>query len=129
MKGTIKRRRDFQAVYERGQRAFGEHLVVFGLRNDPRNDPLSPAPPPDGIRGARVGIVASRKVGNAVRRNRAKRVLRAALQSLRPYLPPESWLVLVARSSLAQPDVRTQQIERELAELLVRIEMLEDDPA
>lgn len=125
MKGTIKRRRDFQSVYERGRRAFGEHLVVFGLQVDS----ASTIRPFDGISGARVGIVASRKVGNAVRRNRAKRVLRAALQPLRPYLPPESWLVLVARSSLAQPDVRTQQIERELAELLVRIEMLEDDPA
>ncbi len=125
MKGTIKRRRDFQAVYERGRRAFGEHLVVFGLREDH----ALPTHRSDGLSGARVGIVASRKVGNAVRRNRAKRVLRAALEPLRSYLPPESWLVLVARSSLAQPDVRTQHIERELAELLVRIEMLEDDPA
>jgi ribonuclease P protein component len=135
VKGTIKRRRDFQAVYEHGQRAFGEHVVVFGLRTAtgfaaaaaPRVPHL-----PDGntgTTGPRVGIVASRKVGNAVRRNRAKRVLRAALHPLRPYLPAESWLVLVARSSLAQPDVRTQQVERELAALLVRLELMEDDPA
>ena len=143
MKGTIKRRRDFQAVYEHGQRAFGEHVVVFGLRTatgtttdsatDSAADPTLTTPHlPTGATGnvgPRVGIVASRKVGNAVRRNRAKRVLRAAPQPLRPYLPAESWLVLVARSSLAQPDVRSQQIERELSELLVRLELLEDDPA
>lgn len=125
MKGTIKRRRDFQAVYERGRRAFGEHLVVFGLRSDPPTEALASDHDPS----PRIGIVASRKVGNAVRRNRAKRVMRAALQPLRPYLPPESLLVLVARSSLALPEIRTQQIEVELAELLARIEMLEDGSA
>jgi ribonuclease P protein component len=42
---------------------------------------LTPAPASDGLR---VGFTASRKVGNAVARNRAKRRLRAAAAALLP---------------------------------------------
>ena len=48
----------------------------------------------------RVGFTASRKVGNAVARNRAKRRLRAAASQLLPLLAREGHdYVLVARAS------------------------------
>lgn len=49
----------------------------------------------------RVGVVAGKAAGNAIQRNRAKRLLREAL---RPYLASlgSGWdLVLIARSGLA----------------------------
>jgi ribonuclease P protein component len=122
VKGTIKRRRDFEAVYDRGQRAFGDHVVVFALRPE-----ATAAPIDDGnLPPTRLGIVASRKVGGAVRRSRAKRVLRAAIRPLLAYVPRGSWLVLVARRGLAEPAVRSHDVQRELRELLVRLELLED---
>jgi len=58
---------------------------------------------PDGAAPAdalRVGFTASRKVGNAVARNRAKRRLRAAASQLLPLLGREGHdYVLVARAS------------------------------
>ena len=48
----------------------------------------------------RVGVAAGRTVGNAVRRNRAKRLLRAAIQRILPDLAAGSDLLLIARPPL-----------------------------
>jgi ribonuclease P protein component len=62
----------------------------------------SPAPSP---RGLRVGFTASKKIGNAVARNRAKRRLRAAASQLLPLLGRAGHdYVLVARgTTVARP--------------------------
>jgi ribonuclease P protein component len=50
----------------------------------------------------RVGVTAGKTVGLAVRRNRAKRLLRAAMQSLVPDLAPGSDILLIARHPLTE---------------------------
>jgi ribonuclease P protein component len=58
----IRRRPEFQRVYDRGARISGRFATVFILEND-RAD-------------GRLGIAATRKFGGAVQRNRAKRLIR-----------------------------------------------------
>jgi len=48
----------------------------------------------------RLGITASRRVGNAVERNRAKRVVREAFRRLRQELPAGLELVVIVRQAL-----------------------------
>ena len=80
---SLRGRREFALVLRRGRTASSKHLVVFAL--PPRRPP---APPPS--RGARaraaheesstkVGIVITKKVGNAVERNRLRRRCKAIL--------------------------------------------------
>ena len=58
----IRRRAEFKQVYERGARIHSRYSTVFILRNE---------------RGVgRLGIAATRKLGGAVQRNRAKRLIR-----------------------------------------------------
>ena len=58
----LRRREEYQRVFDTGRRSHGRFLTVVG----------APGPGPS----ARVGIVASRKLGGAVVRNRAKRLIR-----------------------------------------------------
>ena len=58
----LRRRSEFQRVFETGSRSQGRYLTMVVAAN--------------GTTRARVGIVASRKLGDAVRRNRAKRLIR-----------------------------------------------------
>ena len=58
----VRRRGEFQAVFDRGVRVHGRYLTLL----------MAPAA---GTR-TRLGIVASKKLGAAVARNRAKRLIR-----------------------------------------------------
>jgi len=58
----VRRRDEFQRVFDSSQRAKGRYFTVLVAPNDGRTQ--------------RLGIVASRKLGDAVRRNRAKRLIR-----------------------------------------------------
>ena len=58
----LRRRQDYQAVYEHGSRLSGSLMTVFFL--------------PNALGRARLGIAATRKIGSAVIRNRAKRRVR-----------------------------------------------------
>jgi ribonuclease P protein component len=102
---TLKVRADFLRVAGGGRRSAAPGLVVQA------------APHPGGLIGAtgiRVGFTASRKVGNAVIRNRAKRRMRAAAASVLPALGrPGTDYVLIARAGTA---------DRSFAELIADLE-------
>lgn len=64
----LRHRRDFAEAYRAGQ-VFRDRLLILRVR-------------PNGLPGSRFGFVAGKVVGNAVTRNRVKRRLRAAVDSL-----------------------------------------------
>lgn len=74
---------DFRRCYGRGKVYTNPALVIYVLRNRA------------GI--CRIGITTSKKIGNAVERNRARRVIRAAAERL-PDFSCGCDIVFVARS-------------------------------
>ena len=79
----ITRNNDFVRAYSRGKSYVHSHIVLYVRKNRAGH--------------TRVGLTASKKIGNAVMRNRARRVMRAALyQVLDRDLGPVD-IVLVAR--------------------------------
>ncbi len=66
----------------------------------------------------RVGVAAGKSVGNAVKRNRAKRLIRAAARELYPQIESGYDLVLIARSPIIQ--VKMSQVRDALQQLLQR---------
>jgi ribonuclease P protein component len=66
-------------------------------------------------------VVATRRVGGAVARNRARRILRAAWREASPQVRADLDTVLVAREAIR--GARTQDLVNEMRELLRRLEM------
>lgn len=90
---TLKTRADFLRVAAVRRRAVAAGLL---LQAAPRPHELGSGAP------VRVGFTASRKVGNAVTRNRAKRRLRSIAAAVLPNAAePATDYVLIARASTA----------------------------
>lgn len=81
---TIKSNCDFRRVYGKGKSFQGPALVSYVLKNRA------------GI--CRIGITTSKKIGNAVERNRSRRVIRAAYGMIEDKIHGNYDFVFVARS-------------------------------
>lgn len=81
---VLRLNREFRAVYSRGGTQVAPQLVTYMRKNR--------------LGRNRVGITTSKKIGNAVRRNRARRVIREAYRQLQGEIPPGWDIVFVARS-------------------------------
>jgi ribonuclease P protein component len=84
----IKKRLEFGAAQDGGRRATTAHFVFLLYA---RNDKDAPA---------RLGIVTSRKIGNAVVRNRAKRLVREAFRGSRDLFASGIDVVVIVRRPL-----------------------------
>ncbi len=73
----------------------------------------------------RIGIVAGRQFNTHVRRNRAKRRLRAASRALLTQLPPGYDLVLVAHTAVLNAPF--ESIQRQLADALSQLSILKEE--
>ena len=80
------------------------------------------------MKQARVGITASKKIGNAVKRNRARRLLRESIRALYPQLKPGYDLVLVSRgrTPFVNYQIVSSQLKSALEELGVLVALPKD---
>ena len=78
---SIKKRQDFKKVFNKGKYSAGALFVIHALKN--------------GLDESRLGLSVSKKVGNAVVRNRVKRLVKEVCRLM--LIPAGYDFVIVAR--------------------------------
>jgi ribonuclease P protein component len=108
----MTRRDDFGRAVRSGRRAGRPTVVAHLLARPESHEP------------ARVGLVVSRTVGNAVVRNRVSRRLRHQMRSRLTRLAPGSLLVLRAQplAATAASDCLGEDLDRALARVLAPVD-------
>lgn len=109
MKAYLRGSNDFQRVYRLGRRYEGVLMTAFVLRNDLSHN--------------RLGVTASRKaIGNAVERNRAKRLLKETFrlrsESLNTLLQKYDWVINAKRRLLS---LKVDSAIEEFEKLVLRV--------
>lgn len=100
----LLKRRQFTRILQSGLKVVDPYIVMLACRSD---EPTT-----------RLGLIVSRKVGNAVVRNRVKRRLREAFRQL-PDKPQGLDLVVIARYPLTEAS--QQQVEQSFQKGLSRL--------
>jgi ribonuclease P protein component len=123
----LRKREDFNAVYQLGSRRSTAHLTLRALhRPYPSTDakPFSLGEPTEkSYPPTCFGISISQKVSKrAVVRNRIKRRIRAALHQLLPRVMPGWKVVVVVRPQAIQCDY--ESFLQELEQLLISAEVI-----
>lgn len=105
-RNVLRKKTDFQSIYNRGK-SVGDKFVVVFYR-------------PNGLAYNRTGFLASKKVGNSVKRNRARRLMKESYRHIQGRLPEKEHfdLIIIARNTISGK--KCADVERSLSSALKR---------
>ena len=98
----VRRRADFEQAYDAGAKVSGRFMTMFVM--------------PNAVGYARLGVAATRRIGGAVIRNRAKRLTRELFRHQKPAAGLD--VIVVPRREFL--DAPFPSLEREFSVLLER---------
>jgi len=110
---TIRKRAEFLAVAASGKKWVAPDFILQIGDAHPASSSI------------RYGLTASKKIGNAVKRNRARRRLRALAAEIIPYAKPEHDYVLIARATT--PDCPFDDLRQDLIKGLKRMKVWHEE--
>ncbi|MBN1664189.1 MAG: ribonuclease P protein component [Deltaproteobacteria bacterium] len=98
----IRKRKEYLTIDKQGVRSYSENFIIIVNRNR------------SGVK--RLGITVSKKVGNAVKRNRIKRLLREFFRLNKSDFADSQDIVIIVKRDI--PDLTYQDVNRQLERLI-----------
>lgn len=95
---VLRKKKDFSAIYNRGKSVGEKYVVLFFRKN---NLPYN-----------RTAFLASKKVGNSVKRNRARRLMKESFRALKQNMPTGYDLIFIARNTII--DLKCADVEKSM---------------
>lgn len=112
MKNAISMKNmEFKKIYKNGKSLANNLLILYTFKSDL-----------NGIN--KLGICASKTVGNSVIRHRATRLIREAYRKLEDNISKDYYIVVIARKSIV--GTKEMDVEKALYNLLKRAKLLEN---
>ncbi|MBQ8836161.1 MAG: ribonuclease P protein component [Clostridia bacterium] len=112
----------YSKAYKKGKKAVTPTIAVYVLPDYKKHALMKANPEKKYIN--RVGLTVGKKIGGAVERNRAKRIIRHAYKSIDTahHVKCGHLIVIVAREAIAGR--KTQDVEREMLRALKKLELI-----
>ncbi|MFP4081964.1 MAG: ribonuclease P protein component [Candidatus Aminicenantes bacterium] len=101
----IRKKKDFLFLYRKGKRYRGKYFSLIYLANN--------------LSSSRIAIVASKKVGNAVKRNKIKRWMRELFRRNKNLLNKPMDIVIIPKKDIA--DLSWSALQKEYLEAIAHI--------
>jgi len=105
---VIRKQKDFNRLYKKGRSVGEKYVVVFFVAN--------------GLPYRRKALLASKKVGKSVVRNRARRLMRESYRHLQDRLPQGMDFLFVARNTIV--GTKQQEVEASMERALKKGKIL-----
>ena len=97
-KNVLRRKSDFSSIYNKGKSVGDRYVVLFYRKN---NLPYN-----------RLAYLASKKVGNSVKRNRARRLMKESFRLTNLDLPTGYDFIVIARNTIV--DAKCAEVKKSL---------------
>lgn len=104
----LRKNKDFKITYQKGSVLKGEYLIIYYKKNGQEN--------------SKFGFSISKKIGNAVVRNRIKRILRECCRINQDKIVKGHNIIFVARSKIK--GINYWLVEKEMLDMLKKAELL-----
>lgn len=103
---NLKKDREFQIIYNSGRKSFGYYSLIFFKKNE------------ENLK--RCGFVVSKKTGNAVCRNRLKRLFREYYRKFEDQLKDRYDIIFVAKRTAGEKvkTLKYQDMEKDLMKVM-----------
>ena len=109
-RNVLRKKSDFSAIYNKGKSIGDRYIVLFYRKN--------------GLPYHRTGFLASKKVGNSVKRNRARRLMKESYRHLLPMLPQDGYdFIIIARNTISNQ--KCADVEKSLRSAFRRTGVME----